>query len=65
LVECMGRDRNVCVVSSACGLRRPLEDALNAFLGVLDRYTLGDLMQNQGRSNRMRRLLEVCAPVPL
>ena len=57
LVECFDRARNGCIVSSACGLRGPLEEALAAFLAVLDRYTLADLIANPGTYKRMRRLL--------
>jgi Rrf2 family nitric oxide-sensitive transcriptional repressor len=57
LVECFDREHNTCVVASACGLRGPLEEALGAFLGVLDRYSLNDLVKNPGTFRRMRRLL--------
>jgi Rrf2 family nitric oxide-sensitive transcriptional repressor len=57
LVECFDRRKNGCLVSSACGLRGPLEEALAAFLAVLDRYTLADMIANPVAFNRMRRLL--------
>jgi Rrf2 family nitric oxide-sensitive transcriptional repressor len=57
LVECFDRERNVCVVTPACGLRRPLEEALRAFLSALDGYTLADAVEPSSRSNRMRNLL--------
>jgi len=57
LVECFDRERSLCVVAPACGLRGPLEEALEAFLGVLDRYWLHDLVKNPGTFRRMRRLL--------
>jgi Rrf2 family nitric oxide-sensitive transcriptional repressor len=57
LVECFDRARNTCLVAPACGLRGPLEEALRAFLGVLDRYSLADLVRNPGSLRRMRRLL--------
>lgn len=57
LVECFDRERNTCVVASACGLRGPLDEALRAFLAVLDRYSLADLVGNPGSMRRMRRLL--------
>jgi Rrf2 family nitric oxide-sensitive transcriptional repressor len=37
LVECFDRERNACIVAPACGLRGPLDEALRAFLAVLDR----------------------------
>ncbi len=57
LVECFDRERNNCVVSSACGLRGPLEEALAAFFNVLDRYSLADLIANPVAYKRMQRLL--------
>ncbi len=57
LVECYDRERNTCVVASACGLRGPLDEALRAFLAVLDRYSLTDLVGNPSSLRRMRRLL--------
>jgi Rrf2 family transcriptional regulator, nitric oxide-sensitive transcriptional repressor len=57
LVECFDRERNACVISPACGLRGPLDEALRAFLAVLDRYSLADLVANPGSVRRMRRLL--------
>ncbi|MFS2110944.1 Rrf2 family transcriptional regulator [Sphingomonas sp. Sphisp140] len=33
-----------CVIAPACGLQGALNEALEAFLGVLDRYTLADLL---------------------
>ena len=39
LVDCGG-----CVVEPACGLTGVLKEALGAFLAVLDRYTLADLL---------------------
>lgn len=59
LVECFESKSNVCVVTPACGLRRPLEEALRAFLSTLDGYTLADVVHPSSRSNRMRVLLGV------
>ncbi|MGV8996118.1 MAG: RrF2 family transcriptional regulator [Parvibaculaceae bacterium] len=58
LVECFSAEDNYCLISSACGLRGPLEEALGAFLAVLDRYNLAALMENPGRLRRMKRLLK-------
>jgi Rrf2 family nitric oxide-sensitive transcriptional repressor len=57
LVECFDRARNHCIVTPACGLRGPLDEALAAFFAVLDRYSLADLVTNPGAVRRMRRLL--------
>lgn len=42
LVEC-----GACVIAPACGLSPVLDEALAAFLAVLDRYTLADLSQRR------------------
>jgi Rrf2 family transcriptional regulator, nitric oxide-sensitive transcriptional repressor len=57
LVECFDRERNTCIVAPACGLRGPLDEALRAFLGVLDRYSLADLIGTPASLRRMRQLL--------
>lgn len=59
LVQCFDRERNECIVAPVCGMRGPLEEALAAFLNVLDRYTLADAMRSPAASRRMRRLLRV------
>lgn len=43
LAECMGADNN-CRLASICVLRGVLGEALDAFLDVLNRYTLEDLL---------------------
>ena len=37
-------DCATCVIAPICGLSRALDEAVRAFLAVLDSYTLGDLM---------------------
>lgn len=49
LVECFNRETNTCPISPACGLKGVLSEAREAFLAVLDRYTLADLV---GRSRK-------------
>ncbi|MGM0834170.1 Rrf2 family transcriptional regulator [Halomonas qinghailakensis] len=46
LVECFHSD-NACIITPACRLQPILKEALSAFLDVLDRYTLADLLGNQ------------------
>ena len=43
VVECFDPATNQCPIAPACALAPALDEALNAFLGVLDRYTLADL----------------------
>lgn len=64
LVECFDRTRNTCIVAPACGLRGPLEEALAAFLSVLDRYSLADLVSRPGTLRGMRRLLSPATAGP-
>jgi Rrf2 family transcriptional regulator, nitric oxide-sensitive transcriptional repressor len=55
LVECFGPD-NRCVITPECGLKNLLSEALRAFLAVLDRATLADLIAEPAP---LRRLLDV------
>lgn len=43
LVECFG-DTNSCPIAGPCVLSRVLDEALQAFMEVLDRHTLEDLL---------------------
>ncbi|WP_322414393.1 RrF2 family transcriptional regulator [Mesorhizobium huakuii] len=43
LVECF-RSENNCLITTRCRLRGMLKEALAAFSGTLDRYTLADLL---------------------
>lgn len=43
LVDC-----GSCIIGPACGLTGLLDEALQAFLAVLDRYTLADVLARQG-----------------
>ena len=45
LVECFDAD-GACLVDRGCRLKRALNEALDAFLAVLDRYTLKDLLDS-------------------
>lgn len=48
---------NQCVITGSCRLPRVLNEAIGAFLGTLDRYTLASI------SLRARDFREVLAPV--
>lgn len=43
LVECFPSGAGGCFIVPACRLKGVLREALDAFLAVLDRYTIGDL----------------------
>ncbi|UCZ53157.1 Rrf2 family transcriptional regulator [Bacillus shivajii] len=47
LVECFDPEKNTCRISPACNLKGVLNEALNAYLSVLDSYTLKDLLINK------------------
>ncbi|MDG5789740.1 Rrf2 family transcriptional regulator [Evansella sp. AB-P1] len=47
IVECFDDERNNCKISPACRLKGVLQEALNAYLAILDKYTLQDLLVNQ------------------
>lgn len=51
LVEC-----STCVIAPACGLTGVLDEALAAFMAVLDRYTLADLLKKR---SKLMRLFEI------
>lgn len=55
LVECFGKE-NQCVITPACRLRTVLDEALHAFLAVLDRYTLADMLGGPQRPQLIRLL---------
>lgn len=59
LVECFDPETNTCPLTSACGLKHALSEAADAFLAVLDRYSLADLVA------RPRWAERVIALVPL
>ena len=45
IVECFDPLTNTCPIANACALPSVLDEALTAFLGVLDQYTLADLLK--------------------
>ena len=56
IVECFDPETNSCPIAGVCALPAVLEEALAAFLAVLDRYTLADLMVPRGG------LIDILAP---
>ncbi|HEX5634438.1 MAG TPA: Rrf2 family transcriptional regulator [Gemmatimonadales bacterium] len=47
VAECFGDAPSGCSIARICRLRGVLAEALGAFYGVLDRYTLADLVHNR------------------
>ncbi|MGM0782645.1 MAG: Rrf2 family transcriptional regulator [Pseudomonadota bacterium] len=56
LVECF-RDHNDCIITPACRLKPILNEALAAFLEVLDRYTLADMLGR--RQPQLAQLMQI------
>jgi Rrf2 family transcriptional regulator, nitric oxide-sensitive transcriptional repressor len=44
VVECFDPETNTCPIAQVCALPSVLDEALAAFMAVLDRHTLADLM---------------------
>ena len=61
LVPCFEPLDAPCVISPACKLKRALQRARDAFLSVLDEYTVADLTENQEVLNAL--LANDAAPV--
>jgi len=59
LVECFDLASNTCPIAAACFLKGALYEAQQAFMGVLDRYTLEDVLVN---SDWLRSVLKVPTP---
>lgn len=58
-VECLVPGTPNCAIVSACLLPGPLRQAVKAFLDVLDRYTLADLLAGPRRTEQLRQLLSL------
>ncbi|HEY0522451.1 MAG TPA: Rrf2 family transcriptional regulator [Stellaceae bacterium] len=61
LVECFG-SANTCRITADCRLRGAFDEALRAFLAVLDGYTLADLL---GAPEMLADTLGLAAPTAL
>jgi Rrf2 family nitric oxide-sensitive transcriptional repressor len=57
LVECF-REDNQCVITPACELKKVFGQALDEFMGVLDSYTIADLVAPEAK---LRRQLKISA----
>jgi Rrf2 family nitric oxide-sensitive transcriptional repressor len=61
LVECFAAGSN-CAIRRSCGLKGILGEALAAFLAVLDRYTLADLLGPEAQLRKALRLPQEITP---
>lgn len=55
MVECFS-SKNACKITPVCGMKPMFEEALAAFLTVLDKYTLADIIPGQHRPQLLRLL---------
>lgn len=55
LVECLNREKNTCPITPACALKGFVSEALDAFIGVLDKYTLADVVRNRAQLSAILR----------
>lgn len=55
IVECLSSN-TACKITPVCGLKQMFGEALKAFLEVLDKYTLADVVRDQHRPQLMRLL---------
>ena len=55
IVECFSA-KNTCKITPVCGLKSMYGEALQAFLDVLDKYTLADVIQDKHRPQLLRLL---------
>ena len=55
IVECFS-SKNACKITPVCGLKSMFGEALKAFLEVLDKYTLADVIRDQHRPQLLRLL---------
>ena len=62
LVECFDSEHNCCVITPVCNLRTALQEALNAFFCVLDKYTLADLTSNKALYQQLITITKAIHP---
>lgn len=60
IVECFDHQTNTCPLARACGLKGVLTDAFDAFMDVLDRHSVADLVAEPRWAARVAAL----APAP-
>lgn len=61
--ECLGAGQKGCVIFGACGLQRVFNESLGALFGVLDRYTLADVLASSDGVAAKLGLDELAPPV--
>lgn len=64
LLECFDRDTDTCPITSACAVKDAMWRAQEAFLEVLDGYTLADMLREAPRLGRLLTLEASRRPPP-
>ncbi|MBM7645840.1 Rrf2 family nitric oxide-sensitive transcriptional repressor [Scopulibacillus daqui] len=47
MVECFDPEKSACIISPVCRAKSILQEATEAYLAVLDKYTLADIIENK------------------
>jgi Rrf2 family transcriptional regulator, nitric oxide-sensitive transcriptional repressor len=63
--ECFDQASDTCPITPVCNLKRVLQEAVEAFLLVLDGYTLADLVRNRATLARVLKIQTVAPPPSL
>lgn len=63
LVECFDAVRNSCILAGRCRLTSVIREALAAYLAVLDKYTLSDLVTEPRSLQRLLGLDHIKLPL--
>lgn len=61
VVECLQARGGGCVISPCCTLKGMFSEALGAYLGVLDKYTLADVVRNRAQLGFLLGIDDVAA----
>jgi len=62
VAECFGDTPSGCSIVRICRLKGVLAEALAAFYGVLDRYTLSDLVRNRDNLAKVLFIADAAHP---
>jgi Rrf2 family transcriptional regulator, nitric oxide-sensitive transcriptional repressor len=65
LVECFSAGSDTCRISPTCRLKGVFQEACQAFLDVLDHYTIEDLVQSRAPILRLLSLSGTPVPLPV
>lgn len=61
IVECFVPNESQCPILPVCRLKGVLQEARDAFLAVLDRYTLADLLSNRDHLSGLLGIMPIVA----